>query len=205
MKWRIIDKKNAKAPTTGDYRSWKPQLATEAELQCVYCCIHESQFGGIRNFHVEHYKPQSKFPELKNDYANLFYACGICNSFKSDDWPTELTDDDLSKPGYPCPAKVDYNSFLLVDGDTGEVSGNNVTSRYLIERLHLNRGQIVALRAISVLFDRLRRFQSQIKELQVEQKIPSQLKDEVINILLHMNDVLDRYAKVRPYSPDQLR
>lgn len=205
MKWRIIDKKNARAPASGDYRSWKPQLAIEAELQCVYCCIHESQFGGFRNFHVEHYKPQSAFPELRNEYSNLFYACGICNSFKSDDWPTELNEGDLSKPGYPCPAEVDYNGFLHVDEDTGEVFGDDVTGRYLVERLHLNRGHIVALRVMAVLFDRLDYFHKQIAEMLENKEIPDQFKDEVISMLLRMADVLGRYASVRPYNPDQLR
>lgn len=205
MKWRIIDKKGAKAPAAGDYRSWKPQLAAEAELQCVYCCIHESQFGGIRNFHVDHYKPQSKFPELKNEYSNLFFACGICNSFKSDDWPAELINGDLTKPGYPCPAEVDYGGFLHIDESTGEVAGDDVTGRYLVERLHLNRGHIVALRVMSVLFGRLDHCQKQIKEMLERKEIPDQLKDDVIGMLLRMNDVLGRYAAIRPYSPDQLR
>ena len=205
MRWRIIDKRSAAAPSTGDYRSWKPKLALEAELQCVYCCIHESRFGGIRNFHVEHFRPQSKFPLLRDDYSNLFYACGVCNSFKSDDWPADLDPGDLTSPGYPSPADVDYNEFLHVDERTGEVHGDGVTGRYLVERLHLNRGHLVALRALVGLFAKLKDFEQSISEIVESKQVEGEFKDEVIKILLRITSSLRAYSEVRPYSHDQLR
>ena len=205
MKWRIIDKRTAIPPVKGDYRSWKPQLAAEAALQCVYCCIHESRFGGIRNFHVEHFKPQSKFHTLKNEYSNLFYACGVCNSFKSDDWPGDLAVGDLSKPGYPCPAEVDYSNFLHVDERTGEVHGDDVTGRYLVERLHLNRAHVVALRAITALLERIKNFQAKIDAMVERDEIPDHLKTEVITMMSRYSTLLRTYASARPYGPDQLR
>lgn len=205
MKWLRIDKKGAAIPKTGDYRSWKPLLAKEGKMQCVYCCIHESQFGGTRNFHVEHFRPKARFPALRNSYSNLFYACGVCNVFKSDDWPGDYTPGDLTKPAYPDPSEIDYGSFLHVDDSTGEVSGDGVTGRYIVERLHLNRPHMVAVRVLSALFFRLDSSRQQIEQLLQRGQIPDELKDDVINVLINTCKVLRRYAYARPYGSDQLR
>lgn len=205
MTWRRIDKTQSPVPTSGDYRSWKPLLAREGRLQCVYCCIPESRFGGIRNFHVEHYRPQSLFPRLRNDYLNLFYACGICNVFKSDDWPADHLQGDLSHPAYPDPSQVDYGSFLTIDESTGEVSGSGILGRYIVERLHLNRPQMVAIRKLTQLFARIARFHESMTSLLEESKIPTELKDDVIKVLLDINKLTLRYATARPYASDQLR
>ena len=37
---------------------------------------------------VEHFRPQSLFSNLRNDWNNLLLACATCNSFKSDSFPT---------------------------------------------------------------------------------------------------------------------
>jgi hypothetical protein len=205
VKWCIVDKKQAEAPSSGNYRKWKPLLAREAGLQCVYCCIHESRFGGMRNFHVEHYKPQSLFPELTNVYDNLFYACGICNVFKSDDWPTEHTAGDYSVPAYPCPALVDYSDFLHVDDSTGVASSKTITGCYVLERLHLNRGQLVALRVQTALFARIGRAHDDFRKLLDSGSIPAEQKDAVIDLLLRLQTMTVRYVNARPYSADQLR
>lgn len=204
MRWRQIDKLNVVAPTTGDYRSWKPRLAKEAELQCVYCCIHENRFGGIRNFHVEHYRPKSRWPNLTNDYANLFYACGICNIFKSDDWPCDLDHGDLTQAGYPDPSAVNYGDFLHIDEATGTVYSDTVTGRYVIERLHLNRGQMVGLRSMSFLLERIARVEDILKSVNFE-LVSDSVTREAIDVLLRINTMLRRFGEARPYGHDQLR
>ena len=63
MNWIIIVKDPERLPRRGNYRNqeWKQQLAEKGHNQCVYCAIHENIMGGIRNFHVEHYRPKSIF------------------------------------------------------------------------------------------------------------------------------------------------
>lgn len=204
MKWRLVDKKSVKAPTTGVYGDWKPQLAQEAECQCVYCCIHEANFGGIRNFHVEHYKPQSKFPALKNTYNNLFYACGVCNVFKSNDWPNELANGDFSQIGYPDPSQVEYGQFLTVDPYSGVVNSESVTGKYIIERLHLNRPHLIGLRAWSELVRRLEQVNDDFRVL-IDAGIPGQESEAVMRTLHAINSLMLQLTKVRPYAPDQLK
>lgn len=204
MKWRKIDKVSVLAPKTGSYSDWKPQLAEEAQCQCVYCCIHESDFGGIRNFHVEHYKPQSKFPLLKNTYSNLFYACGICNIFKSNDWPNELVGGDFSQFGYPDPSQVDYGQFLIIDQYTGTLSSESVAGKYVIERLHLNRPHLIGLRAWSELVRRLEQVNTEFKVL-IDSGFAASDSEAVMRALHAINALMLKLTKVRPYAPDQLK
>ena len=106
MKWIRICNAERSQPSSGSYREWKPQIARDCSHQCVYCAIIEARFGGIRNFHVEHYRPKSRaeFASLENVITNLYYACAICNGFKGADWPA-TPKSDHSVPAYPDPAE----------------------------------------------------------------------------------------------------
>lgn len=150
--WQIINKTNSIQPATGRYNdpTWKTQIAEECNHRCIYCSIHENQFGGIDNFHVEHYKPKSRFGGLINDIRNLFLACAICNRFKKDDWPNN-PDDEFTLPSYPDPSKVDYMILFTVHSN-GNLVGNYLTSRYIIERIYLNRPQLILERQEDLIF-----------------------------------------------------
>lgn len=155
MKWFKIDKTQTKQPEIGMYNDWKALLADEGRHQCVYCAIPEASFGGIRNFHVEHYRPKSneEFKHLKNAIANLFYACPVCNTFKGDDWPCSPPDN-LSVPCYADPSVVDYNYIFLRTGSL-EIEGANQAARYMVEKLYLNRPQLIQERRQAYLQQRL--------------------------------------------------
>src|SRR5262245_33296746 len=137
MKWKRIPKEKAVQPETGYYSIWKELIADEGSHQCVYCAIHDASFGGIRNFHIEHYKPKSlpRFQHLINSIANLFYACPICNTFKSNDWPSDPIPDH-SVESYPDPSEIDYCQLFDVDAATGLISGKYLASKYMIEKMH---------------------------------------------------------------------
>lgn len=148
MHWKLITKNKLNQPTTGTYSDWKEQIASECYHQCIYCAINEGRFGGIDHYHIEHYKPKSKFKALENDICNLFYACPICNKFKGDDWPCD--DDDHNQVCYPNPSKVDYNNLFVVNSKY-ELIGNNTAARYVVHRLFLNRAQLIFERRESAL------------------------------------------------------
>lgn len=148
MKWKRIPKENSTQPATGKYSDWKHLLAEEGFHQCVYCALHDATFGE-RNFHVEHYKPKSnrRFKHLEDIFSNLFYACPVCNVFKSDSWPG-APKKDHSVEAYPDPSKCDYSNLFKVVNRTGQIKGQFVASRFLIARLHLDREQLVTERRI---------------------------------------------------------
>jgi hypothetical protein len=203
MKWRLISK--AAAPAAGTYKDWKPQLAEESAYQCVYCCIHESKFGGQRNFHVEHWRPKARFPYLENDYANLFYACGICNSFKGDDWPNDPVAEDLSVIAYPDPSKVDYSSILEVDTSNGFVSSPYRAGLYLVERTYLNRPQMVTLRLMSFLIEELRTAKIAVETMHKAEQLSLGDTRRAMTFILRLAEFFDRLGHARPYSASQVR
>lgn len=144
MNWKRIPKENTQQPLSGTYKEWKSILADEGFHQCVYCSISEANFGGIRNFHVEHYKPKGniRFSKLENVISNLFYSCAICNCFKSDDWPDD-PNSELNIACYPDPSVVDYSNIFDIDVNTGLLDGKNVAARYILYKLFLNRPQLI--------------------------------------------------------------
>ncbi len=50
-------------------------LVAEQTGQCVYCGRRIS-LHRLREFHIEHFRPRSRYPELELDYTNLFLSCG---------------------------------------------------------------------------------------------------------------------------------
>ncbi|MBX3282445.1 MAG: HNH endonuclease [Acidobacteria bacterium] len=163
MEWRRIDKSQSEEPTNGTYRDWKPQLATEGEHRCVYCSIHDNRWGGERIFHVEHFKPKSKFKALINSYANLFYACPVCNVFKSDSW-FDAPVGDWTVCHYPDPSEYNYGEFFVVDV-TNQLTGVNAVGKFLIERLHLNRKHLIIERRKEIVEDKLTSLHGEIDRI----------------------------------------
>jgi hypothetical protein len=72
-------------PPQAQYGNYRQTLEAEFNSQCVYCRLPNG-LGGM--FTVDHYRPQSLFPERIAEYRNLFYACHACNTRKGDYWPS---------------------------------------------------------------------------------------------------------------------
>ncbi|UPG94485.1 HNH endonuclease [Luteibacter aegosomatissinici] len=205
MKWIKIAKEPGQFPTKGTYKDWKEPLRTEGQNQCVYCAIHESKFGGLRNYHVEHFRPKSIYKERENDYCNLFYACSICNTFKSDDWPHADDDDgDDSKRGdlyvYPSPIVFDYNAIMTVDNN-GFVNGGQASARYLIERLYLNRPQLIRARVYARVSTDISCLVDEIRALVKEPGVDPQFALRAVDAIGDAFQVTKAGAEAVPYEP----
>lgn len=204
MNWFRIPKENAIQPQTGTYGDWKIQLAEEASHQCVYCAIPDAAMGGIRNFHVEHYRPKSRFPALENIYTNLFYACPVCNTFKSNDWPAEP---DFETRCYPDPSVNDYRQLFIIDLQSGEIHGNVVASRYMVEKIHLNRGQLILERRLQTILSKARTLRGDVQNLldQLPNQDVPQLLRRYNSILSQMHDLRDQLQTITPYQPQDVQ
>lgn len=211
--WKRIPKEVATVPTTGGYSDWKPNLSVEGFHQCVYCFVNESYFGGIRNFHVEHYRPKKKFEALTNVYSNLFYACSICNSFKSDDWPNE-PNFEYNISFYPDPSIVDYSEIFEIDMVTFYVKGKNVTTEYIVNKLFLNRKQLVIYRKTNFVKDkytleieRSKRFKEILfKKISAESDIHNCISylRRYENILPNLETVYRKKESTIPYTREDI-
>lgn len=196
MLWPILFGKSRAQPVKGRWGDWKQAIADHCDGRCVYCAIPEGRFGGIRNFHVEHFRPKAKFPALENEINNLYLACAICNVLKGDDWPAE-PEIDHTRATYPDPSLVDYNTILLVLPNTHEVSSDKQAGKYLIERILLNRAQLIIERRLAAMLQFLSEFEAWVTRC-LDDMTPAE-RQETIVILLQIGNVTTAALQARPY------
>lgn len=90
---------------TSNYRDFKSDLRKDFNGKCGYTDCKDVFLGGISSFHIDHFKPKSKFKELECEYSNLVYACSHVNILKSNDAPEKYLD----------PCDDDYNEHFYRD------------------------------------------------------------------------------------------
>ena len=198
MNYRLIHKDPSTQPTAGVYSDWKEQISLECYKQCIYCTIHENQWGGVDHYHIEHYRPKSipEFKKLENDICNLFYACPVCNRFKSDDWPAEP---DLNVVSYPDPSLTDYKTIFDFNNSTYTLIGKFTSSVYMIERLYLNRPQLVYERRETHLKSREVELFQEVSQLAMQTN-DTDLMKKAFTILASIRTHLQKRESIRPYK-----
>ena len=77
-----------------------PNVKNTLKKMYKYCCYCESRVNSVAIEHIEHRKPQSKFPEQTFTWENLHLACPTCNKYKSDRWDEghEILDAETNVP-----------------------------------------------------------------------------------------------------------
>lgn len=207
MNWRLIVKDKDKQPKIGTYSNWKEQIAKECYYQCIYCSINEAQFGGIDHYHIEHYKPKSipRFKALEDDICNLFYSCPICNRFKSNDWPNDA--DDLNVVCYPDPSEYNYSELFDINSDDYKVNGVYISTKYMTERLYLNRPQLLYERREAFLKNREQEVTNVIDDLleKLNSKEDFNILKESSKAVLDLNKTIQKRSKIRPYKLAEIR
>ena len=92
-----------------NYRRYKPHLQKDFKKKCGYTNCIDDWFGGSITFQIDHFLPQSKYPNLKTKYSNLIYSCSYVNRAKSND-----------EGNYLDPCDTDYNQHFFRN-DKGEI------------------------------------------------------------------------------------
>lgn len=110
-----------------DYKTYKPFLADDFHNRCGYTNCSHRWFGGQRTFQIDHLKPWSIYPKLKNEYGNLVYCCSYVNRAKSDD----------DSPNYLDPCDTDYNEHFERD-DRGYIVPKTAQGKYMVDHMQLN-------------------------------------------------------------------
>jgi hypothetical protein len=130
-------------PPKKKYQDCKPYLRKDFKFRCAYCLIHEAHFGGLRNFHVDHFRPKSRdeFRHLELVYTNLYYSCALCNTFKRQSWPSTRELDAGFRFVDPCEEDL-YERHVEVNGETGELRALTRAGEYTVAHIWLDRAQM---------------------------------------------------------------
>lgn len=106
--------------------------------RCGYCGVHETSVGG--ELEVDHFHPQAAGGS--DDIENLVYACTACNRFKGDYAPAPNAPESLQLLH---PRREDL-SVHVEETAHGRLIGLTPRGWFHIQRLHLNRPQLVERR-----------------------------------------------------------
>ena len=139
----------------------KKRLIDDFEHRCAYCDDLDKYSGGSKFYHVEHFAPKEKFPELEFQYDNLLYACPYCNVSKSNKWPSSNSNINVvGDIGFVDPCSDEYEKHLG-RYENGEIYHKTQLGRYMFNelKLYLQRHQLLY---------NLGRVHSKLKELKKE-------------------------------------
>ena len=126
---------------------YRPFVREDFAECCAYCLLHELVAGGESNFQLDHFRPKSlaAFASLIDDFYNLYYACSICNRYKSNSWPSPM----LEAQGY---SFVDFCTEDFTTHFREELDGSwrPLTSQaeYTAARIRLNRPHLLEIRRL---------------------------------------------------------
>lgn len=137
----LKDPKCAKTQKEENLRKKYSQTDVRKKLSTMYkgyCCYCESVVNTITTEHIEHRKPQSKFPGDTFEWTNLHLACPDCNRKKSDKYNykypiLDSCSDDLD----------DHLSYILFYRKARSFRGKTT-----IDHADLNRDELLTQRTI---------------------------------------------------------
>jgi hypothetical protein len=112
------------------------QVRHRANFACEYCGVSETDSGGLLT--VDHFRPRSLGGS--DDLENLLYCCYRCNLYKGDYWPEQPGDAEIWNPRIE---PMQNHLRLLADGTFYALTP---TGEFTLQRLRLNRPQLVARR-----------------------------------------------------------
>ncbi len=116
--------------------SIREQVRHRAQGACEFCGITEIDAGGMLT--IDHFQPRTK--SGSDTLENLIYACIACNQYKQDYWPRTETAPILWNP------RKEAASQHFVEQEDGELTALTPTGVFTIQRLRLNRSQLIAAR-----------------------------------------------------------
>jgi hypothetical protein len=154
------------------------------DFRCGYCGVAEIESGGP--LEIDHFLPRSHGG--KDTLDNLVYACPICNRFKGDYWPVPEASPDLMLL-HP---KQDDLSAHIGSLSNGRLIGLTKRGWFHIQRLRLNRAQLIELRLQRAEGQRLR------QTLEHNQRANARLREYVRELEQETQRLLQIIAELTP-------
>ena len=133
-------------PFPADVRQTVVQAFHEAQRGlCVYCGRRLDMRQPGKSYHIEHFRPQSRYPERSIDFANLFLSCGqesregnlaeTCGTAKDDGFDEHYH----VEPGYPeCTERFRF----LLSGEVVPQTDGDKAAEAKIALLNLNHREL---------------------------------------------------------------
>lgn len=119
------------------YQSYRADLKRDFQGACGYCGDEDVRVDAVV-FHIDHFAPKSRFPDLAVSYGNLVYACRYCNVSKSDHWiGKDAAIHHDGKQGFVDPCSEDYEKHLERLA-SGRIVGKTELGCYIVGKLKLN-------------------------------------------------------------------
>lgn len=123
------------------HRQYVRYLREVFQRRCAYCLTPDDKLGGEEGMKVDHFAPESRHPELRLAWSNLYYCCDVCNNRKGN-FPSDAEIASGSRFVDPCHEDPDDHFCLLQDSTTGDYCMVRWLSRaaeYEVKRLQFNR------------------------------------------------------------------
>ena len=136
---------------------------------------------------LDHFRPRSA--SGSDRLSNLVYCCAACNRFKGDFWPARHPSKTERRLLH---LKRDDLSLHLKERKDGQLRSLTLTGAFHLERLQLNRPQLVALR------HRRKKYQQLQKELDAALKRQRQTEKELESLnqmLLLLQEELEQISR----------
>ncbi|MBM3795622.1 MAG: hypothetical protein FJW31_16545 [Acidobacteria bacterium] len=65
-----------------DYQVFRETVRENFVATCSYCLLEERWAAGKENFELDHFRPQTLFPQLRMSFYSLYWSCHVCNRLK---------------------------------------------------------------------------------------------------------------------------
>ena len=159
----------------------RPQVRERFQARCGYCGVHEDAVGSTLT--VDHYRPRGRGGTSEAD--NLVYCCARCNEYKGAYWHEQ-------DPPYVRllhPGQDDLEKHLRTSSD-GHVTGVTPEGEFFVQRLRLNRPQLVTYR-------RMRWSETELTaELQETRRRINELEQTVRQLRTALESTADEIARL---------
>jgi len=159
-----------------NYRAYKSDLAKDFNHRCGYTDCPDFWFGGQKTFHIDHFKPSSKYPDLKNTYSNLVYCCSYVNILKSNDDGTYLD-----------PCDVDFNAhFERMEDGAIMPKAHSKEAIYMYGKLKLYLQRYSLIWKLEEMFSAVTKLREAI-ETYTDENVSSELRKAFCDLSMEYN------------------